>query len=294
MVKVLITGGKGQLAQCLRSQIEKSPGVDAVYVDVEDLDITRGPDVVSRFGEERPDFCINCAAYTAVDQAESEPGPARAINVDGPRNLARACNQYGVTLIHLSTDFVFDGQKNTPYRESDQPNPQSVYGRTKWEGEKAVADNLDAHYIFRTSWLYSGYGKNFMNTMLRLGNERDLTRVVDDQVGTPTYGGDLARVIVQLVTGKIRPGYGLYHYSNEGQASWFEFAREIFKQAGLPGDVEPIGSEAFPTPARRPAYSVLSKEKFRSATGLSVPGWKASLGQALAERDGTGGGDRLP
>lgn len=292
MVNVLITGGKGQLAQCLKGQFDKAHGVSAVYTDVEDLDITREQAVLSRFEAAPPDYCINCAAYTAVDQAESEPGPAEAINAAGPRNLALACKEHGATLIHLSTDFVFDGRKKTPYTESDKPNPQSVYGRTKWEGEIAVADTLDTHYIFRTSWLYSPFGKNFMNTMLRLGVEREMTRVVDDQVGTPTYAGDLARVIVQLVTGEIRPAYGLYHYSNEGQASWFEFAREIFEQAGLPGAVEPIGSEEFPTPASRPEYSVLSKEKFRMATGLQVPGWKSSLGLALAKRESAGGGDR--
>jgi dTDP-4-dehydrorhamnose reductase len=273
---VLVTGGSGQLGQALQSIADGFRQLQFRFLPSSELDITSKESIRGIFDSVRPDWCINAAAYTAVDKAESEPDKAAAINVGGARNIAEACRDSDVRLIHISTDFVFDGNGNRPYREDDKTGPQSVYGKTKLGGEQAIAEIFDRYFIVRTAWVYSQFGHNFMKTMLRLAREKDEVRVVADQVGTPTHAVDLAHALLSIVSSGT-DGYGIYHFSNEGTASWFDFAKRIFEVNQIATALIPIATSDFPTPAKRPAYSVLDKGKIKSVFGLDIRDWRDAV-----------------
>ncbi len=284
--KILVTGANGQLGQSIREEALQFQEFFMLYTDVNELDLCNSEAVAAFFEAEKPDFAINCAAYTAVDYADSDEELARKINRDAPENLARACHKNGTRLIHISTDYVFDGEKAHPYREEDPVNPQSVYGLTKLEGEQAILNSGAEAAIIRTAWLYSAYGNNFVKTMIRLGNERKELNVVADQVGTPTYANDLAQAILTIIQATIEnPASfvpGIYHYSNEGVASWYDFTKTIFEYLpSIQCAVSPIGTEKYPTPAKRPACSVLDKSKIRSIFGITIPYWRESLKRCI-------------
>lgn len=281
-MKIIITGSNGQLGRSIRKLAPAYPELTFVYTDVEELDICDAGKVAAFFAAARPAAVVNCAAYTAVDKAEKEEALAEKINHQAVANLATVCKNQGIKLIHISTDYLFDGNKSTPYHEKDIVRPRSVYGITKLEGETAILSAKLPAIIVRTSWLYSAYGNNFVKTMLRLGREKGELGVVADQVGTPTYAGDLAGALLEILRmtavddKKFVPG--IYHYSNEGVASWFDFARAIFDYSPeILCRVNPIETAAYPTPATRPAYSVLNKSKIKATFGLSIPYWRDSL-----------------
>jgi dTDP-4-dehydrorhamnose reductase len=277
---VLVTGANGQLGQAIQFVAGNYPNIRFVFCSSSDLDITNKENCDSVFNKEKPDFCINAAAYTAVDKAESEPEKAELINVIGAKNLAEACKNFNAKLIHISTDFVFDGSKNSPYNETDLPNPKGVYGQTKLEGEIAIQEVFDAYFIIRTSWVYSQFGNNFMKTMLRLASERTSLSIVNDQIGTPTNAVDLAECLVTIITEHSKLNtehYGIYNFSNEGQCSWFDFAKKIFEINEVKIDVTPIPTTQFPTPAERPKYSVLDKTKIKTAFGIEIKPWEQSI-----------------
>ena len=257
--------------------------LDFIFTDIDSLDIGNR-DAVLAFAETHPvDFIVNCAAYTAVDKAEEEEEQCRRINTDAVAYLGEAAQHIGARILHVSTDYVFGGDSYMPYQESDPVSPTSVYGRTKLAGEKALSAVCPDAIIVRTAWLYSEYGHNFMKTMLRLGAERPEIRVVNDQIGSPTYAGDLAEAILSLLE-KERQGEqnsGIYHYTNEGVCSWYDFAHSIIRIAGLPAKVIPIPTREYPTAAKRPAYSVLSKEKIKREYHWVIPHWEDSLRKCL-------------
>lgn len=269
----LVTGANGQLGNELKLKLQDK----AVYVDKDELDITDAEAVKNFVSARNFDAIINCAAYTAVDKAESDEKLAELINVEGPKNLAAT----GVPLIHISTDYVFDGTNCRPYTETDEANPQSVYGKTKLAGEKAVMDNAQTAVIIRTAWLYSTFGNNFVKTMQRLGKERDTLNVVFDQVGTPTYAADLAGAIVAILP-QMKPGMKeIYHFSNEGVCSWYDFALAIMAQSDIDCTVLPIESKDYPTAAHRPCYSVLNKAKIKRDFNLKINNWAVSLAECV-------------
>ena len=272
--KILITGANGQLGTELAKLLP-----EAVLTDVADLDITDFQAVQSFVQERQIKTIINAAAYTAVDKAEDEPSVAHKINVQGPENLAKT----GCKIIHISTDYVFDGTNHQPYRPEDKTNPVSVYGKTKAEGENAVLKNAPIAAIIRTAWLYSPYGNNFVKTMRRLGAERDTLNVVADQIGTPTYAADLAKAIKQILPQLNEQTKGIYHFTNEGVCSWYDFAVEIMRLSKLSCKVLPITSAEYPTKAQRPFYSVLDKNKIKKTFHLEIPHWKESLEQCLKQ-----------
>lgn len=277
---VLVTGASGQLGQSLQFIASQYSEMQFIFASSQDLDITDEGRVFSFFDKNKINFCINAAAYTAVDKAESDQEKAYLVNVTGPKNLAIACQKNNATLIHISTDFVFDGTANTPYLESDLTNPIGVYGQTKLDGEKEVASNCSKYFIIRTSWVYSQFGNNFMKTMLRLSQDRTELNVVSDQIGTPTNAVDLAKAILEIISNtKQVANYGIYNFSNEGQCSWYDFAKEIFKINNVNINVNPIPTEAYPTPAKRPKYSVLDKSKIKSTFGIIIKNWQEALAQ---------------
>lgn len=289
---ILITGGKGQVGQCFRQIAARYPDWHFSLVDLDEIDITDRKAVFRLFrsyGKNDLKWCINCAAYTAVDKAESEPEKARRINVAGAKNLADACAGHGAGIIHLSTDYVYHNRQNTPFQEDDPVSPKSVYARTKLAGDRAVLASGATSMVIRTSWVYSAFGNNFVKTMLRLGAERPELKVVFDQIGTPTYAPDLAEAILQIIqkveNGDIAAGLlpGVWHYSNEGVTSWYDFAKAIFEMRDLPCRVFPIETKDFPTPALRPPFSVLNKGKIKAAFGLDIPHWRESLASCLTE-----------
>ena len=277
-MNILITGAKGQLGQELKDAMPSS--INCFYTDVGELDL-RFIDSVDRFvSDNKITHIINCAAFTNVDLAETEIDDAYLINRDVPANLARIALKYDIALVHISTDYVFDGQANVPYNEVDAVNPQTVYGKSKLAGEEEIRKICCRGIIVRTAWLYSKkYGKNFYKTMLRLGEERELVKVVSDQVGTPTNACDLAKALVDIVSqDKLLDFRGeIFHYSNQGICSWFEFTKEIFSLASYNCQLLPISTAEYPTPTPRPAYSVLSKSKIIEAFGVNVPTWQESL-----------------
>ena len=283
MTTILVTGGNGQLASCIKDVEKQYDDLNIIYTDHLELDICN-LNQIQTFFKSNPqiDYCINCAAYTAVDKAETEAEKAFEINATGAKNLAQVCNDHDAILIHVSTDFVFDGEKNEPYTETDVANPISVYGASKLQGEVEIQQALKEYFIIRTSWLYSEYGNNFMKTMLRLAETRDGISVVSDQIGTPTYAGDLAEIIIQIINTKTEK-YGIYHYSNEGVASWFEFAKEIFKLTKNKIKVNPIPSIEYLTPAKRPKYSVLDKKKIIDVFKIDIPFWRDSLKKVILQ-----------
>jgi dTDP-4-dehydrorhamnose reductase len=278
---VLVTGASGQLGQAIQFIATNHLNINFVFCNSSDLDITNKENCTTIFHTIKPDYCINTAAYTAVDKAESEPDKAHLINVVGAKNIAETCKEFDTNLIHISTDFVFDGTKNSPYNEMDLPNPKGVYGQTKLAGEKAIQNVFSNYFIIRTSWVYSQFGNNFMKTMLRLASERDTISVVDDQIGTPTNAVDLAEVIVQIILNNSQQScpenYGIYNFSNEGQCSWYEFAKKIFETNEIKVNLFPIPSTAFPTPAVRPKYSVLDKIKIKTTFGIEIKPWEQAL-----------------
>jgi dTDP-4-dehydrorhamnose reductase len=284
-MKVLITGANGQLGSEIRELVTMYENLDAAFTDFDTLDITNQEAVFNFIGQWNPEYIINCAAYTAVDKAENEISKAYQLNAIGPENLANACARSGARLIHISTDYVFDGMAYQPYTEDVKPNPQSIYGKSKLKGEENVVTSCPSALIIRTSWLYSSYGNNFVKTMIRLGTERDLLKVVFDQVGTPTYARDLASVIIGIIKNSAMDDTlwnpGIYHYSNEGVCSWYDFAIGIHHLAGLSCHTAPIESKDFPTLAKRPFYSVLNKTKIKSAFGIKIPYWRQSLHECI-------------
>ena len=281
MKNILVTGANGQLGSALRAAVADCEDCNFVFTDIAELDITDAQAVGRAVEDNAVDLIINCAAYTAVDKAESDELLATRLNAEAPRLLAEAVAKRGGEIIHVSTDYVFSGEAHSPYTEDDEPCPQTVYGRTKLEGERAVAAANPKHIIVRTAWLYSPYGNNFVKTMLRLGRERDSLGVVYDQVGTPTYAADLAAALLKIAVAANKT-YGVFHYSNEGVASWYDFTKSIHRLAGICScRVSPLLTADYPTPAHRPAYSVLHKGKIREAYGVDIPYWEDSLGECI-------------
>ena len=279
---ILLTGGNGQLGneiQLLQAQYAQHTWLNT---DVNALDITDKA-AIERFVEANEiDGIVNCAAYTAVDKAESDPQLARKLNADAPAFLAEAVAKRGGRMVQVSTDYVFNGTKHTPYVETDEPCPNSIYGQTKLEGEQAVSKLCPNAMIIRTAWLYSEFGNNFVKTMIRLGREREQLGVIFDQVGTPTYAHDLATAIMTAIDKGIKPG--VYHFSNEGVTSWYDFTKSIHRLAGINTcQVSPLHTAEYPTPASRPAYSVLDKTKIKDAYGIEIPHWEESLAKCIAK-----------
>ncbi len=281
-MNILITGSYGQLGSEIRSLYTKKAGEHHfIFTDVDTLDICDETAVSDFFAAHKIDLVVNCAAYTAVDKAESDTDKCRQINSLSVRNLMSVAKRHGARIIHISTDYVFDGTAHKPYVETDCIAPQSVYGSTKAEGEAVLLDNYaDDSIIIRTSWLYSTFGNNFVKTMLRLGKERKELSVVFDQVGSPTNAADLAEAILSIVYSDRFEG-GVYHYSNEGVCSWYDFAKAIFELALIDCRVLPIESSQYPTPAKRPHYSVLNKAKIKSVYGIHIPYWRDSLQRVI-------------
>lgn len=258
-----------------------------LYTDVEELNITAEAEVDKYFAACKPDVIINCAAYTAVDKAETEESRAYLINATAVGILARMATKYKALLVHVSTDYVFDGTAFLPYQETDNTNPVSVYARSKYAGELAVAENATRAIILRTSWLYSAFGNNFVKTILKYGKERDLLNVVFDQIGTPTYARDLAKAILSIIPEVMQcNSVEVYHYSNEGVASWYDFAKAIIEISGLGCRINPIGTKDYPLPATRPFYSVLNKSKLKEKFGLEIPYWRDSVNHCIQRLGG--------
>jgi dTDP-4-dehydrorhamnose reductase len=280
-MKILITGAYGQLGNEIKVLSVAFPGWQFLFTDVDTLDITNESALEIWFQMNKPGFVVNCAAYTAVDKAETDVETANKVNALAPKLLGKYSKKFDAKLIHISTDYVFDGEAFSPYSETDPVNPKSVYGETKLQGEQNCFEENPESVIIRTSWLYSSFGNNFVKTMLRLGVERGQLKVVFDQVGTPTYAADLANAILSVIqiSEKVPEKFvpGIYHYSNEGVASWYDFAKAIFEISGVKCDVSPVRSVEFPTPAKRPNYSVMDKSKIKNTFGITIPFWRDSL-----------------
>ncbi|GGH14485.1 dTDP-4-dehydrorhamnose reductase [Pedobacter zeae] len=282
MSKLLVIGAGGQLGQCLKVVAERRGITEIIFPAEQDANILNESGLNELFIKEKPAYVINCAAYTAVDKAEDEVDLAKAVNETGAANLASACLANGAILIHVSTDFVFEGNEVKLLKEDDEAKPINVYGVTKLDGEKAVSSILPAHFIIRTSWLYSEYANNFVKTMLKLGAERDELNIIADQVGTPTYAIDLANAILDIIASSSG-AYGIYHYSNEGVTSWFDFAKAIFDISETRVRANPIPGSAYPTKAIRPAFSVMDKSKIKSTFNIEIPYWRNSLVECLKQ-----------
>lgn len=284
---ILVTGGQGQLGKCLRDLTSQYDSLYNFYfTDIEELDITSKPAIYDYCVEHQIQYLINCAGYTAVDLAETEVESAYRLNRDAVQFLAEVSLQLGVFLVHISTDFVFDEEgRTTPFVEDDQPSPLSIYGKSKLGGEEMLRTSGTHCVIIRTAWLYSEYGHNFVKTMLRLGSERSQIQVIADQFGTPTYAGDLAEVIMQILAHRSSlSGVTLFHYSHSGSCSWYQFAEAVMRFAELPCDVVPIPATSYPAPAKRPHYSVLSKEKIAKFLSISIPHWEERLQKVLKDK----------
>lgn len=279
-MKILVTGSGGQLGSELQELASKFPDLEFTFTDYPELDLTKPEDIEKAFKNHIYDYCINCAAYTAVDKAESDKKMADALNATACEMLARQCKIYGSTLIHISTDFVFSGEAFKPLKESYLTNPVNYYGLSKLRGENIIKDKISKYFIIRTSWLYSSFGANFVKTMLRLSETKDELNIIADQIGSPTYARDLAQAILQIIDQKSEQ-YGIYHYSNEGVASWYDFTSAIFEYKNISTKVYPIPTEKYPTPASRPHYSVMDKSKFRESFNLDIPHWRQSLKECL-------------
>lgn len=274
-MNILVTGGNGQLGSSLKKISVQYPQHKFLFTDMPEVDITDLNGLRDLVEKESINAIINCAAFTAVDKAESCEELAKKINTDGPKNLAKVAHEKNAKLVHISTDYVFKGNSSLPLKETDKPDPIGVYGRTKRAGEVEVEKSGCDAIVIRTAWLYSEYGNNFVKTMLRLGKERDCLNVIYDQIGTPTYATDLAFAIMTLLN-KGFSDYETYHFSNEGVISWYDFTKSIFEIAGYTTKVNAIETFEYPTPAERPSYSVLNKRKIKEA-GVSVPYWRDSL-----------------
>jgi dTDP-4-dehydrorhamnose reductase len=284
---ILITGAGGQLGREFSALAPSFPDLNIFAHDQDELDLTRAGDIKRALAKNNYDYCINCAAYTAVDRAEQEAERARTINRDGVQNLGLACRETGTKLFHFSTDYVYHNHLNRPLLETDPTTPQNIYAQTKLAGEESLLSVLPSALILRTSWVYSSFGHNFVKTMLRLGKERSSLGIVCDQVGTPTYARDMARtcllIIQQIQSGNRSWQGGVFNYSNEGVCSWYDFALAIFELSHVSCSVQPIESKDYPTPARRPFYSVLNKTKFKSVFQMTIPHWRDALQRCLRE-----------
>lgn len=277
MLNILVTGASGQLGSEIKSLSSEFPAY-YFFAERSDLDISDKEALNNYIQKHAIDTVINCAAYTAVDKAESDEVNADNINHLAVRHMAEIAKERGIKLIHISTDYVFDGTGYKPYNEDDAVGPNGVYGKTKLDGEKALQNvNPKNSIIIRTSWVYSSFGANFVKTMLRLGKERESLSVIFDQVGTPTYAGDLAKAILQIIPVLENESVEVYHYSNEGVTSWYDFAMAIFELSGVACQVNAIETKAYPTPAARPHYSLLNKSKIKETFNIAIPYWKDSL-----------------
>ena len=275
-MKILITGANGQLGNELRELLEEKIPGQTIYTDREELDLTDAKAVETFVVNNDITHIVNCAAYTAVDKAEDQKRECALINTDAVKNLALAADASGAKIIHISTDYVFDGTNHRPYRESDKVNPISQYGTTKRKGETALLALAPESIIIRTAWLYSSHGNNFVKTMLRLADSQKEVRVVSDQIGTPTYARDLACAILKVLQSHQWVA-GIYHFTDEGAASWYDFAHAIFRIAGKKVKLVPIPTEDFPTPESRPAYSILDRSRIKATYGVEIPHWEESL-----------------
>jgi dTDP-4-dehydrorhamnose reductase len=275
-MKILITGAYGMLGSDLREVLKNQ---ELIVTGSKDLDITDEEKVVEFVCENSPELVINAAAYTAVDDCETHYDDAYAVNAIGPKNLAIGCNKLDIPLVHISTDYVFDGTKRTPLIEADKLGPQSAYGKTKLAGEEFIQENTDKYFILRTAWLYGLHGNNFVKTMLDLAENHDEITVVDDQVGSPTYSFDLAVAITNLL---FSDKYGIYHVTNEGECSWYEFAKLIFELSNIDVKVVPVTTEEFPRPAPRPHYSVLNNKKWNSSGFVPMRTYQEALSEYLS------------
>ncbi|WP_345969912.1 dTDP-4-dehydrorhamnose reductase [Sulfurimonas sp. HSL1-6] len=279
---VLVTGANGQVGSELRALSSVHNDMTWTFAERSDLDLASKAAIDAYFADRSFDIIVNCAAYTAVDKAESEPEMADAINHRAVEALAQIAKAQGASLIQLSTDYVFDGCNFRPYAENDPTDPQGVYGRTKCDGEKAIQAIAPANSaIIRTAWVYSSFGNNFVKTMLRLGRERDELGVIFDQVGSPTYARDLAQAIIEIIPKLDHPGVEILHYADEGVCSWYDFARAIFELSSVECSVNAIETKEYPTPAKRPHYSLLNKAKIKADYGIAIPYWRDSLKTCL-------------
>lgn len=281
-MKILITGANGQLGTELHEILEREFPGQTLYTDVQELDLTNAKAVDSYVANNEITHIVNCAAYTAVDRAEEEKMLCAAVNTDAVKNLAMAADANGAKIIHISTDYVFDGTNHRPYRESDKVNPISQYGTTKRKGETLLLALATQAIIIRTAWLYSAHGNNFVKTMLRLADSQPEIKVVCDQIGTPTFARDLARAVVKVLQShQWVPG--IYHFTDEGAASWYDFAKAIFRIAGKDVKVTPIPTEDYPTPASRPSYSILDRTRIKATYGIEIPHWEEALADCLRQ-----------
>ncbi len=277
----MICGAGGQLGQKLIGAARLLEDVRIFAYSRSTLDITKPADLRAAFAEAKPDVCFNAAAYTAVDRAEAEPEKCRMVNVEGAQRLAAACYQKGIAFVHFSTDYVYADGYNRPLREDDSTSGTSVYARTKLEGENIVLKHHPDAYVVRTSWVYAEYGHNFVRTMLRLGAERDQLSIVADQIGSPTYAADLAAAALALMDAKAEPG--VYNFANSGVCSWYDFAHAIFELSGTECALKPIRTEQYPTPAKRPSYSVLDTMKIAEVLGAAPRNWREALGECIGK-----------
>lgn len=282
MMNILVTGANGQLGNEMR-RVSANSGNRYLFTDVNELDITDLDAVRSMMRQEQVDVIVNCAAYTNVDKAEDDFAMADLLNNRAVENLAIAAKEADATLVHISTDYVFRGDRNIPCREIWETDPLGVYGKTKLEGERSLIATGCKYLIFRTAWLYSPFGKNFVKTMRQLTATKDSLKVVFDQVGTPTYAGDLAALIHKLIEENLLHHQGIYHFSNEGVCSWYDFAREISELSGNRCDIQPCHSDEFPSRVERPHFSVLDKTKVKETFGIKIPYWKDSLKKCISE-----------
>ncbi len=281
-MKLLITGARGQLGNELKILGEKFADYQITYTDVDELDISDMQAVSAYFDILHPDVVVNCAAYTAVDKAEQELELALKINALAVRNLSNACGEFNALLIHISTDYIFSGKGYRPYVETDTPAPASSYAKSKYAGETQMLSSCKNGIILRTSWLYSAFGNNFVKTIMKYGKERGNLNVVFDQIGCPTYAKDLAWAILEIIPQVLdHEGIEIFHFANEGVASWYDFAKTIIEFSGIKCTINPIETKDYPLPAERPFYSVLNKTKFKERFGLAIPYWKDSVGDCI-------------
>ena len=277
MVKVLVTGGRGQLAKCIKMASKRRADLNISFEDSSLFDITNSSQMRVYLSKNKGfEFLINCAAYTNVDLAEKNKDKAYQVNAEGAEKLAKLCKEFNIKLVHISTDFVFDGSNTRPYKETDVPNPSSVYGASKLQGEKNIMERLSSYFIIRTSWLYSEFGSNFVKTILRLADTQKEIKVVSDQIGSPTNAHDLADFLLEIISINST-NYGTYHFSNTGETSWYGFAKEVFRICNVSADLRPISSSAYASLANRPKYSVLDTKKVKETFCVNPTYFKHSL-----------------